>query len=101
MTEPAAPITKQLAIPLRIEDELDGTATACDGHVLWATSPKAFPPGRPIELSLLPEDGELQLSVRAIGSKKRDDGSFELRVRLVNLRKEARLRLDALFSIQR
>ena len=88
-------------IPMRIEGELTGSATACDGNVLSAVSPKAFPPGRPIELLLLPESGELKLSARAIGSKKRDDGSFELRVRLVNLRRQARERLDALFSIQR
>ncbi|HEX7478981.1 MAG TPA: hypothetical protein VF331_14340 [Polyangiales bacterium] len=92
---------KALAIPTRIESEWSGTTTACDGHVLWAVSPKAFPPGQPVELVLLLDDGELELATRAIGSKKRDDGHFELRVRLVNLRKQARERLDTLFSIQR
>jgi hypothetical protein len=89
-----------LAIEMRIEGELSGTAIACDGHVLRGSSPKAFPPGKPLLLELLPGAAPLPLATRVIGSKKRDDGSFELRVRLVNLRKEARARLNELFSIE-
>ncbi len=89
-----------VAIEMRIEGELSGMASACDGHVLWGSSPRAFPPGKPLTLELLPGAAPLQLATRVIGSKRRDDGSFELRVRLVNLRKEARARLHELFSLE-
>ncbi len=86
------------AITARIEGTLLGTAVSCEGLLLTMLSPKAFPPGRPIELSLLLPEGELALAGRSIGSKKRDDGLFEVRLRLVNLRKDARQKLDACFS---
>lgn len=85
-------------IVLRIEDALLGSVVSCDAELLCGISPKAFPPGKPLTFSMLLADGELPLSGRCIGSKKRDDGSFELRVRLTNLRREARARIEQVFA---
>ncbi|HEX2679122.1 MAG TPA: hypothetical protein VHM19_20875 [Polyangiales bacterium] len=90
-------------IKLRILDSprtLDGQAVSGNEETLQAISPKAFPPGKPLELVLLLDDAagtQVALSGRCIGSKKRDDGAFDLRVRLTNLRREAREQLLAAF----
>jgi hypothetical protein len=86
-------------IKLRIEGSLLGSATACDTEVLVAISPKAFPPGKPLELVMILETEDLALSGRCIGSKKRDDAQFDLRVRLTNLRREAREKLVQAFTV--
>ncbi|MBO6938089.1 MAG: hypothetical protein JJ863_24180 [Deltaproteobacteria bacterium] len=51
-------------------------------------------PGTPITLEL----GELRLQAKSRGTKKRDDGRFDLKVRLVGLRREERERLVALMG---
>lgn len=84
-------------IALRIQGEVGGHVVSCGIEVLVAVSPKPFPPGKPLELALLLPDAEMPLHCRVIGSKKRDDGRFELRVRLTNLRRETREQLQALF----
>lgn len=91
MSEPA------ITIALRIEESLLGHVLACDAETLRGISPKPFPPGRPLSLTMLLPDGELALSGRCIGSKRGDDGRFELRVRLTNLRREARERIEHAF----
>jgi len=71
-----------------------GTAESWDGTVLVVTSPRAFAPGAPLKI----EHGELGIEAKSIGSKRRDDGNFVVRVRVVNLRRDQRLALDALFG---
>ncbi len=51
-------------------------------------------PGTPITLEL----GELSLQAKSRGSKKRDDGRFDLKVRLISLRRDERERLVALMG---
>jgi len=51
-------------------------------------------PGTPITLEI----GELQLSAKSRGTKKRDDGRFDLKARLVGLRREQREHLEALIG---
>ena len=51
-------------------------------------------PGRPITLEL----GELSLDAKSRGTKKRDDGRFDLKARLVGLRRDERERLQALID---
>lgn len=79
--------------PCTLPGGLAGTAESWDGAVLVVTSPRAFAPGAPVRLEL----GALGVEGKALGSKKRDDGSFEVRLRAVNLRREQRAALDALF----
>jgi hypothetical protein len=51
-------------------------------------------PGTPITLEL----DELSLEAKSRGTKKREDGRFDLKVRLVGLRREERQRLEALLQ---
>lgn len=69
---------------------------AYEGGLLRLRSVHAWAPGAPMTLSSasLPSPNS-SLQGRAIGSKRQADGSFEVRVRLVNLRREQRRLLEA------
>jgi hypothetical protein len=69
------------------------SAESWDGAVLVLASPRAFAPGAPVRVAL----GTLGFEGKSLGSKKRDDGRFVVRLRAVNLRREQREALDALF----
>lgn len=58
-------------------------------------SPKAFAPGSPIHLSFVVGDASRTLEGRTIGSKRLDEAAFEVRLRLVNLRRAEREALVA------
>jgi hypothetical protein len=81
---------------VRITGELEGAITSIAGSVVTLSSPKAFPPGQPLEFTLC--DSSLRLEARSIGSKRSANGEFELRVRLINLRKATREALEAAWS---
>jgi hypothetical protein len=73
-----------------------------EGLQLTLRSPKPFPPGQPLSLLLSPDGASVRLDARSIGSKRRDEIWFEVRVRLINLRKDAREALEhAWASIER
>jgi hypothetical protein len=51
---------------------------------------------------IAPDAERVQLAARSIGSKRRDEHWFEVRVRLINLRKDAREALErAWTSVER
>lgn len=72
---------------VRLETGEEGTAIRLDGHVLVLVSPRAFAPGSPIRFSVVAENENRKLEGRTIGSKRMDAGPFEVRLRLVNLRR--------------
>jgi len=74
-------------VKVRLETGEEGTAIRLDGHVLVLLSPRAFAPGSPIRLAAVGENEARQLEGRTIGSKRMDAGPFEVRLRLVNLRR--------------
>ena len=88
-----------LELPLAIGTDLSAAAVSCKGEVFVMLSPKAFPPGQPLDLTLYPgSDRELKLQVRCIGSKLQPDQRFEVRARLINLSRSARERLTEAFG---
>ena len=68
----------------------DGEALGFAGKMLVCALPRAFAPGAPIELSVVAGEEALALRGKSIGSRRREDGRFEVRMRLVNLRREHR-----------
>jgi hypothetical protein len=80
-------------LPVTIAGEHAGTLSAADGLVLTLRSPKAFPPGQPLQLSLQVEP-PLPLEARTIGSRRLDPTSYELKVRLINVRRSTREALE-------
>lgn len=75
---------------LRLESGQDAVGLAFDGNLLKLTSPQAFAPGSPIRFSAKGEDGDRNLEGRVLRSKRIDEQRFEVRLRLVNLRREDR-----------
>ncbi len=71
-------------------DGSDGRAVGLDGTVLTAVGPTPYPPGRPLELSLALAETTAAVRGKTIGSKRRDDDLYDVRIRLVNLRREHR-----------
>ena len=80
---------------LRLDSGEDAEACAFDGNIFALLSPRAFAPGSPIRFMAIFEDDERPLEGRVLGSKRIDDGRFEVRLRFVNLRREDRKRLAA------
>lgn len=76
-----------------------GTALAIElaAGVLQLKVDRAYPPGKPLELTLEAPDGPLQLQGKSAGSKRGDDGRFSVRVKLLSLRREQKARLELLF----
>ena len=67
--------------------------------VLSLICPNAFAPGQPVELKAQGEGGAvIALIGKSGGSKKREDGAFDVKLRLHSLRREQRAWLDATFA---
>jgi len=84
-------------VKIRLEGGEEGEATSFDGGTLTLLSPRAFAPGAPIQFSSLGEP-ERSFEGRTLGSKRMDDGRFEVRLRLVNLRRSDRELLTREFA---
>jgi hypothetical protein len=65
-----------------------------DGKLFELNGPRAFAPGNPLVIELALGSGHT-LELKSIGSKKRDDGRFDIRARATTLTKGAR---DALYQ---
>jgi hypothetical protein len=75
-----------------------GSAVGLQGEVLTLVWPTAKAPGEPLALRGVLGGCETELRVKTVGSKRRADGRYDVRVRLVNLRRAQRLALEALFA---
>lgn len=70
-----------------------GEAVRFEGEVLSLILPRAFAPGAPI-VFVTELDGEsVELGGKTVGSKRREDERFDVRVRMTNLRRTHRERL--------
>jgi len=67
---------------------------ALQSDLLEVIADEPCAPGTPIALEI----GELTLAAKSRGTRKRDDGRFDLRVRLVGLRREEREQLVGLIE---
>jgi len=77
-------------VKLRLDSGEDAEARNFDGVVLTVVSPRAFAPGAPIRFSTAAGGDPRSFEGRTIGSKRVDDAHFEVRLRLVNLRRADR-----------
>lgn len=78
----------------RIEGAV-GEALSFAGETLVVVLDRAFAPGTPVRGTLTLADGELGIEGRVQGSKRTVEGRYEVRARLVNLRRTDRERLVA------
>lgn len=68
----------------------EGRADAIEGELLACVFSRAFAPGAPVDLEVRLPERVVPLRGKSLGSKKRADGSFEVRLRLISLRREDR-----------
>lgn len=75
----------------------EGLVVSLDGEVVRVLSSIPSPPGSRLDGSLVaPPGGPLRVKIH--GSKKQPDGRYELSGRLLDLTRDARLRLAALIA---
>jgi hypothetical protein len=86
------------AIAINITGAGPAVATGIGGEIVSLVSPKAFAPGQPLTFTLAAELAGVEFQAKSLGSKRRADGQFDLRVRLVNLSRSSRERLTAILS---
>jgi hypothetical protein len=92
-------VQNRAGIPLYIGDQLEARAISCEAGRLHFVAPKSFPPGQPLALSLQPSAAaRLPLAARCLGSKRRDDGHFDVAARLINLDRATREALVEAFA---
>lgn len=84
-----------MSAPLTLARGVEGRAHSIDGEVLSCVVSRAYAPGAPVDLGVRLEAGELALRGKSLGSKRRDDGRFDVRLRLLSLRREEREALAA------
>ena len=73
-----------------------GDAVGFAREVVALTLPRAFAPGTPVRGSITIDGVAIAIDGRVLGSKRREDGAYDVRARLVSLRREDRLRLETL-----
>ena len=96
MSETAVPPDRGYPVSIRNRGPARGVGYA--GEVLELICDLAHPPGRPLELTLQLPDAMLTLNGKIIGSKRRDDGQYDVRLRLSSVRREQRAALEAAFA---
>ena len=75
---------------LQLDSGEEGEAIRFEDNQLTLMSPKAFAPGAPIRFSVAGAETPRAFEGRTLGSKRADDGRFEVRLRFVNLRRADR-----------
>jgi len=75
-----------------------GEVLGFDGSQLTFLSSKAFAPGQPIQFAIIGEDLVMDLNGKSQGSKRRADEFFEVRIKVINLRRTDREWLLGLFQ---
>lgn len=80
---------------VKVDQGGEGEAISLAGEVLHVVIDRPYAPGAPIAMRLARADGEMKIEGRTIGSKRRDDARFDVRVRLVSFTREQRARLGA------
>jgi hypothetical protein len=83
---------------VEVSDGARGTAVAYAAERIELVLDRAYPPGRPLTFSVTLPTGPLPLQGKAQGSKRRDDASFSVQVKLTSLRREQRATLEQAFG---
>jgi hypothetical protein len=87
-----------MTIEVHAGGDVHGPALSFQEGVLALVLPKAYAPGQPLELKLEAPSGAVELQGKSLCSKRRSDGQFDIRVRLINLRRTDRELLVSLLA---
>ena len=86
-----------MSAPGRLRDGEPIELVGYDGKLLRLVCARAMAPGQPLEVRA-ELTSPVEIRGKAVGSKKRDDGRFDVRARLVNLRREVREQLTGMLG---
>lgn len=75
-----------------------GHVIAWDGGTLTVTSPSAYAPGAPTQVVVVFDDGEVTVETRTKDSKRTPEGHYNVRLRVINLRREDREKIATLLT---
>lgn len=98
MSDQAQPDQHAPRLPVVVRDHGEAQAVAFAGEVLELVCDRAHPPGRPLALTITLPDAPLELNGKTIGSKRRPDGHFDVRLRMSSVRREQRAALMSAFA---
>ena len=85
-------------VPVQLEAGDRAVATGYASNLLSLICPCAYPPGKPMALRAEIAGTRLSLEGKSTGSRVREDGRFDVKLRLVSLRREDRALLEQLFA---
>lgn len=85
-----------MSAPIVLSEGGEGEATRLEGEVLHLILARAFAPGAPVAFAATIAGERVALTGKSIGSKRREDGRFDVRLRMTNLRREDRARLASI-----
>lgn len=85
-------------IAMRIEGVGTAELVHFASEVTQFVSDKSFAPGKPLEVKAMFGDVEVAFALKVIGSRRREDGRFDVRARVVNLTRDLRERLQKAFA---
>lgn len=68
----------------------EGELVALEGEVITAVFARAFAPGAPVKMEASLGEAAHAVEGKTIGSRRREDGRFDVRLRAINLRRETR-----------
>ncbi len=83
---------------MKLGDGADVEVIGLQSEILALVASRAFAPGYPIELVGACNDVSLSFAGRTVDSKIREDGRFDVRLRLVNLRRGQRIAMSEHFA---
>jgi hypothetical protein len=84
-----------MSAEVRVGGERLGATEAYGGEVLTLVLARPYAPGAPLHFTV-EASTPLELTGKSLGSKRREDGRFTVRLRLTNLRRDERRALEAL-----
>lgn len=85
-------------IAMRIETVGTAELVHFTGEVALFVSERAFAPGKPLDVQIAFTDGTQPGKLKVVGSRRREDGRFDVRARVINLTRDLRERLQRAFA---
>jgi hypothetical protein len=79
---------------LELDDGAVAEALSLTKNLLEVVGERAYAPGRPAVVRMVLAGTQAELRAKSLGSKRRPDGRFATRLRLVDLRREQRALLQ-------
>lgn len=89
-----------MRIPITFEGGGEGHIESLSGERMVLDSSRAFAPGSPVAMRAQIGDEGLALLAKTSGSKRTEDGTFTVDVRVINFSKVQRTKVEAALAVE-